>query len=200
MMMNLKDKAILGVLFAIVSLNVSSSLNAANVISNKKREASLATGEKLLQQADEALLESFTDIQFPFEFEKEVIPEPVIVQTDEGPKVVEAPVVKKIEIPDSKILTGIINSAGFKPKGFMERNGRKIVLLPKSQLSLGQKFKIKAPDGKPRIIVVDEITSEYYVLRLNKERITKYFNESASSGKIQRDSVTDTIKETEEDK
>lgn len=164
--------------------NFAFAKNASVVSSPNKREKVLVQLEAHLNHDNKQILAKFNQITYPFEFEKEEVkPVKVDVPKDE-PKV--KPPEDEPEITPEQILRDTAGRIRPQVIGVLEKEG--IVMMSTKKygfLEQGSTIKVN-PQGKPRIIVIEEITRNYFILRLNEATFNQTLIE-ASSGTISRD-------------
>lgn len=157
------------------------------VMSRDKRQKTLERGEASLTREDDELKSRFSDLKYPFAFEVEKVIVATTIPTNGSNQAPPPPPPEK-KVTDREVLERI--SSSINPTGSMSKGGKGILLLRNGKIEEGQVINARV-QGAVRKVVVERITREFYVLRLNQEKMKKYLNELVPSTQLKKDSDPD---------
>jgi len=150
-----------------------------------KRVAVLTKIEADLANEDAELRSKFTEVVYPFAFEKEKVEEPIVVAK---PTIVvdKPPVVK---VTDEEILERTAKSIN--PLGVMEKGGRGVITLKNNAfLEEGGMIRVNV-QGEAKIIYVEQIKRGFFILSLNGLTFRQPINQTSEKNRIFRDPLPD---------
>lgn len=170
-------------LILVLLLGAASCAQAAGlVLPAKRRAAILADGERFLQPMDPQVQERLAELTYPFAFEQEEAPAPVV--TDAAPEQV-APV--EVTYTDQEILD--LFSDNFRPTGMMARGEVNYLILPvgnrSRSVAAGELIRFNY-ENKSYDIRLESVTDDTFTLRLGEAAVVRRLNESYDADKLKR--------------
>mgnify|MGYP001096079553 CR=1 FL=1 len=149
-----------------------------------QREALIESVKPMLDEADQGAQPNFAQIPYPFTFEEPQAPVAIVENTKPEPEPEPEPEKEPEPPSDQEVLDEIAGKLD--PRGSIELGGvNHLILSGNRRLKEGDVIVVRVIGGERRI-VLSQVTSGFFILRLNDSEKKRDFSDARSGASIQQ--------------